>query len=230
MEESRSRALSDDELREVWIASQGLEWPFAPLVRALILTGQRRNELAGMTWAEIDDQTQQWIIPGLRTKNGKEHIVPLSPAMQALLAGVPSFGDSEDLERPVFTTTGKTSVSGFSRAKARLDGFILAARRHEAAQNGRDPAKVKQMPSWTIHDLRRSCATGMARIGTAPHIIETVLNHSSGFRAGIAGVYQRHPYLEERRHALNAWAAHITGLAAPQEPTANVVSFRGARS
>jgi integrase len=85
------------------------------------------------------------------------------------------------------------------------------------------------MPAWTFHDLRRSCATGMGRIGIAPHIIETVLNHASGFRSGVAGVYQRHPYLDERRRALNTWASHISSLSESREPPANVFPLRGAR-
>jgi integrase len=228
---SRSRALNDDELREVWIASQGLGWPFGPFIRALILTGQRRNELSGMTWAEIDEASRQWTIPGLRTKNAKEHSVPLSDAMLTLLAAAPRFtaSDDEPSTQPVFSTNGKTGVSGFSRDKARLDTDVLRARREHAKASGHDPAKAKALAPWTLHDLRRSCATGMGRIGIAPHIIEAVLNHSSGFRAGVAGVYQRQPYLEERRRALDLWGKHVTGLAIPTEPQANVVALRGAR-
>ena len=226
-EESRTRYLTDDELREVWIASERLSWPFGPFIRGLILTGQRRNELAGMTWGDIDNETRQWTIPATRTKNGKEHIVPLPLAMRALLDAAPRFGNEDgEQERVVFTTNGKTGVSGFSRAKARLDTDILAARKKQAEAEGRDPEKAKPLPAWTLHDLRRSCATGMGRLGIAPHIIETVLNHSSGFRAGIAGVYQRHPYLEERRKALDTWAEHVTSLAAPREPSRNVIAFK----
>jgi integrase len=231
-ETSRSRALGDDDLREVWVATHALEWPFGPFIRGLILTGQRRNELAGMTWAEIDSGEAQWTIPALRTKNGKEHVVAIAPPFQALLDKAPRFTDEDDeksgvidLSKPVFTTTGKTPVSGFSRAKTKLDGEILKRRRSEAEAAKRDVTKVKPLPPWTLHDLRRSCATGMARLSVQPHVIEAVLNHSSGFRAGIAGVYQRHDYLEERRKALFLWASHITSLATPRGPMANVVSF-----
>jgi integrase len=231
-EESRSRVLSDDELREVWTACEALGWPFGPFFRGLILTGQRRNELSGMIWAEVDDDLRLWTIPAARTKNAKEHAVPLSAPIRTLLANAPRFGpEDEPLEdqraRPVFTTNGKTGVSGFSRAKARLDADILARRQKEAATAGRDPEKVKPLPRWTLHDLRRSCATGMGRIGITPHVIETVLNHSSGFRSGIAGVYQRHPYMEERRHALEAWAEHIISLSCPKSPMTNVISLKG---
>jgi integrase len=229
-EESRSRVLGDDELREVWIASEALDWPFGPFIRGLILTGQRRNELASMKWSDIDGIARQWLIPGSRTKNAKDHIIPLSKPVQALLDKAPRLvrkdeTDEEQQDHPVFTTTGKTPIAGFSRAKSKLDSEILKMRRNHAAEAEREPAKVKPLPAWTLHDLRRSCATGMARIGVQPHVIEAVPNHSSGFRAGVAGIYQRHPYLEERRHALDAWADHIVQLLAPQEPTAKVISF-----
>ena len=231
-EQSRSRALSDDELREVWTATEGLGWPFGPFFRTLILTGQRRNEVAGMVWAEIDTDLRQWTIPAERTKNAKEHAVPLSEPMRAILSAAPRFGDDDEADedqkaRPVFTTNGKTGVSGFSRGKARLEADILTSRKRAAAAAGRDPQRVKQLSPWTLHDLRRSCATGMGRIGIAPHIIETVLNHSSGFRGGIAGVYQRHPYMEERRQALETWGKHVTSPdeIKPGEPTGNIVQF-----
>ena len=231
-ETTRSRVLDDDEIREVWTASARLGWPFGPFFQTLILTGQRRNEVAGMLWGDIDSENRQWMLPGAKTKNARDHVVPLAPAMRAILDAVPRFGDDDDepeeeqRARPVFTTNGRTGISGFSRAKARLDADILATRRREAEAAGRDPEKIKPLPSWILHDLRRSCATGMGRLGIVPHIIETVLNHASGFRAGIVGVYQRHTYMEERRHALEVWAAHVVSLMAPQEPSHNVVAFK----
>lgn len=223
-EESRTRVLSDEELQEVWSASDCLGSPFGPFVKGLILTGQRRNELAGARWAEINLDTQEWIIPPARTKNGKEHIVSLSDAMVRILTNLPRFSAEELADGLVFTTTGTTCVSGFSRAKSKLDIEIQHRRAEVAAASGRNSAKAKQLPVWTFHDLRRSCATGMGRLGIPPHIIEAVLNHSSGFRAGIAGVYQRHPYLEERRHALDSWGSHILRLKGTQGE-GNVVVF-----
>lgn len=231
-EQSRSRVLDDAELREVWIACEGLGWPFGPYFRSLILTGQRRTEVAGMRWSKVDLDALQWTIPAERSKNAKEHLVPLSRPMLDILTVAPRFGpDNENQDdqraRPVFTTNGKTGVSGFSRAKARVESDILKARKNAATVAGRDPSKVKPMPAWTLHDLRRSCATGMGRIGVAPHIIETVLNHTSGFRSGIAGVYQRHPYVQERRHALEAWAAHVIARGVPSPAQTNVLPLRG---
>lgn len=229
---ARSRVLDDAELREIWNATEKLGWPFGPFVRALALTGQRRNELAGMTWGELDLNARQWIIPAVRSKNAKEHLVPLSQAMLALFEEAPCYADeNEEPEttklRHVFTTTGNTPVAGFSRAKANLDKALLEGRRDFAKASGRDPAKVKPIPAWTFHDLRRSCATGMGRIGIPPHVIETVLNHSGGFRSGVAGVYQRHPYLEERRDALERWAQHLRELVMPIETISNVIAFDG---
>jgi integrase len=244
-EEARSRVLSESELREVWLASEKLGWPFSLFIQTLILTGQRRNEVAGMAWTEIDAATREWIIPGNRTKNGKVHTVPLSDAMLALLENAYRFISADeavtkgeetanpkhdqDREGFVFTTTGKTAVSGFSRAKRNLDGEILKARRSAAEKDGRNPQKVKPIAPWTMHDLRRSCATGMGNLGIAPHVIETVLNHSSGFRAGIAGVYQRQRYAKECRDALDVWARWIGDVVADQNATGNVVQFASAR-
>ncbi len=230
-EEARSRALSDDELREVWLASESLGWPFGPLIQSLILTGQRRTEVAEMVWDEIDLERGQWTIPGTRTKNRREHAVPLSAPMLAILKGGIRFEDPIEglLRKPppyVFTTTGKTPVSGFSRAKAALDKGVLEIRRREAGALRDDSSKARPLPPWTLHDLRRSCATGMARIGIQPHIIEVVLNHSSGFRSGVAGVYQRHPYLAERRHALEAWSDHLLKCAHQRDALTTVVNLR----
>ncbi len=233
-EESRSRNLSDEELREVWLATGRMDWPFGPFIRMAMLTGQRRNEIAGMTRAELDEKTLQWVIPGARTKNGKEHIVPLAAPVLVILADAPRFGRDDEAEedqraRPVFTTNGKTGVSGFSNAKERVDLEIMIARKHLAKVAGKDPERVKPLPAWTMHDLRRSCATGMGRLGILPHVIETVLNHSSGFRSGIAGVYQRHPYLAERRQALEAWAHHLANLPDQTGTPPNVVPLHKAR-
>jgi len=233
-EHSRTRTLSDEELREVWLATEFMEWPFGVFIRGLMLTGQRRNELAGLTWGELDLPARRWTIPAERTKNAKEHIVPLSDAMLSILTSTTRFWiPSDDADGspsgPVFTTNGKTGVSGFSRARKRLDLLMLSMRRDAARAAGRDPVKIKAVHAWTFHDLRRSCATGMGRIGIPPYIIEAVLNHSSGFRAGVAGVYQRQPYLEERRHALNAWAEHIAALSKPKAHRDNVVEMKNRR-
>lgn len=224
-EQSRSRVLSDEEAREVCIACDDLGWPFGGFFRALLLTGQRRSEVAGMRWSEISADGATWTIPGARTKNARDHIVPLSAAMRQLLAATPSF--VADIEDPlVFTTTGARPISGFSRAKRKLDALVLGKRQKVLNETNRETAKAKPM-ECTLHDFRRTCATGMGRLGIQPHIVEAVLNHTSGFRAGVAGIYQRQDYLEERRVALERWADHLSQLMSADQHPPNVIALRG---
>lgn len=193
-EKSRDRVLDDHELRLVWCAAGELGWPFAPIIRLLILTGQRKSEVAEATWNEFDLDARAWRIPPERVKNKRPHTVPLSPQAVALLKNLPRIQSASDL---VFTTTGKTSVSGFSRAKRNIDVAVKALN------------AGTQIPAWTIHDLRRSAASGMAKNGAELHVIERVLNHVSGAFAGVVGVYQRHTFADEMRAALDAWGRHI---------------------
>jgi integrase len=205
-EQSRDRVLSDDELRTVWQASEALGWPFGPLVQLLILTGQRLAEVAELHWGEIDFAGKMWTLPKERCKNGQAHQVPLSPQALAILEGLPRIAGESDF---VFTTNGKTTVSGFSKARARLG------------------AALPDAPHWTFHDLRRTAATGMAALGVNIPVIEKVLNHVSGSFAGIVGVYQRHGFGDERRRALDSWGAHIDRLVAG-ELGHNVVAIKAA--
>jgi integrase len=186
-ETSRDRVLSDDELAAVWQAAEGIGWPFGPLVQLLALTAQRREEVAGMSWGEIDIDRALWTIPKERAKNGLAHEVPLSGPALAILATIPRTGPL------LFSTTGKTAVSGFSRAKARFD-----------SRSG--------VSDWTVHDLRRTATTGMAQLGIPPHVADKVLNHKSGSIRGVAAVYNRHSYIDERRGALEVWANRVMGL------------------
>jgi integrase len=189
-ERSRDRVLSDDELRAVWEGSEKLGWPFGPMVKILILTAQRRDEVAGMRWDELDLDGGIWALPPERVKNNKPHEVPLSNATVEILRSLPAAPG-----HLVFTTTGITSPSGFSKAKSRLDAMI-----------------EKPLKPWRLHDLRRTAATGMARLGIAMPVVEKILNHTSGSFRGVAAVYQRHDYREEKRLALQAWGAHVSVL------------------
>ncbi len=211
---SRDRILSDSELAAVWGAASKLGYPFGTMVHLLILTGQRRSEVAGMRRQELrlGDEKPEWIIPAERAKNGKAHAVPLSPAVVDILKSLPRISNPGDY---VFTTTGTTSVSGFSKAKAMLDAEI------SAEMGGEDLAR------WTFHDLRRTAASGMARLGINLPVIEKILNHISGSFAGIVGVYQRHEFAEEKRRALDAWSRFVLDLV-NDKPAANVVSIREA--
>ena len=187
----RDRVLSDTEIAEVWNAlpEASLSSQTADIIRLAFLLGQRTGEICGMTRDEIDLAEATWTIPGRRTKNGLVHRVPLPS--QALTIIRNAIGDDDqESDRPLFSKIG-TAFDSTTIAKAVR----------------RNPQLLKTR--WTPHDARRSAASGMARIGIAPHIIEATLNHISGFKSGVAGVYNRHQYESEKKQALAAWAAHL---------------------
>jgi len=200
---ARDRVLTDAEIIKFLSAVSAERWEFAALLKLLLLTGCRLNEVSGMTRTELSDDGATWNIPGARTKNRRPHAVPLAPLVREILASVPGEGAL------VFTTTGDTPISGWSKIKNRIDAAMLSA-----AQKETDDAKI---PPWRLHDLRRTCATGMAELGIAPHIIEAVLNRVSGARAGVAGIYNRALYSVEKKAALERWALHIHGLVVGQK-------------
>jgi integrase len=199
---ARDRVLSDAEIVKFWAAADSVGGPFGPLLKLLLLTGCRLNEVAGMRRTELSEDGTTWDIPGLRTKNRRPHRVLLAPLARELIAGMTG---KREL---VFTTNGRTPVSGWSKLKKRLDAAM-------------------RIPVWRVHDLRRTAATGMAEIGIPPHIVEATLNHISGAKAGVAGTYNRAAYLPERKAALERWAKHIAGLVAGKP--ASVVPIRGRR-
>lgn len=205
-EKSRDRVLTDDELRLIWKAAARKGWPFGPLVQTLMLTAQRRTEVGDMGWGELKDRSL-WTIPGSRTKNGAEHDVPLNSPAQDILSRAPRITGSQF----VFTTSGVRPISGYSQAKERLDALMLQIARQETTEAGQDATAVTLAP-WRLHDLRRSAASGMARMGIPVHVIEAVLNHRSGAISGVAAIYNRHSYLPEKRNALELWASHVMGL------------------
>jgi integrase len=212
-EVSRDRVLSESELRLVWVASEKVGAPFGPLVRLLILTAQRRDEVARMTRSELQPSKALWTIPASRAKNGIANDVPLSATAVSVLEAVPQIQGEQGF---IFTTSGESAFSGFSKCKGRLDREMLAMARREAKQRGEDPERVTIAP-WRLHGLRRTAASGMARLGQPVHVIEAVLNHTSGAISGVAAIYNRHKYLDEKRAALLAWDLHVrnlTGLSA----------------
>jgi integrase len=211
-ERSRDRILTDDELRLVWNAAGADASPFGPLVKLLILTGQRLAEVGGMRWDEVDLANKLWTLPAERVKNGERHEVPLSDAALGILTALPRIKTTKGF---VFTTTRDAAVSGFSRAKDSLDAAVEASLTNDA----------KPPEHWTFHDLRRTLASGMARLGIQLPVIEKVLNHSSGSFRGIVGVYQRHSYADEKRNALDAWASFVQSTVSGKKP-ANVVTMR----
>ncbi len=201
----RERVLTDAETRWFWLACGDLGEPFGPLLKLLLLMGQRRDEVAGMTRAELSGDGATWTLPASRAKNKRPHIVPLSQAARDLIAGVRVVEGKPGF---VFTTTGRSHVSGWSKTKRRLDAKMLEWARAEAAD--------AVISSFTIHDLRRTCAAGLQRLGVPLPVTERLLNHVSGSFAGIVGVYQRHEYAEERREALECWAAHVERIISGQ--------------
>jgi integrase len=185
-ETSRDRVLSDAEIRTVWLNCDGAD--HGAIVKLLLLTGQREAEIGSLRWDEV--QAEQIILPSERTKNKRPHVVPLSVPAKTILDGLKVAG-----RVLVFGRNDSFGFRGWAVAKRRLDKCIA---------NGGAP-----LPHWTLHDLRRTCATGMAGLKIQPHIIEAVLNHVSGHKAGVAGIYNRAAYDEEKREALNRWAAHV---------------------
>ena len=219
-ETSRDRVLTDDEIRAAWAAFEGVGWPFGPLAQLLLLTGQRLREVGEARWSEIDFAAKTWTIPKERAKNGIAHEVPLSEAALRILDALPRVEAGRRPAAFIFTANGRSAVSGFSRAKVAFDKAMLAALRKAA----REPAKVEAPGPWTMHDLRRTAASGMAGLGIAPHVVEAVLNHKSGSIKGVAAVYNRYSYGAEKRAALEAWGRYLDGLVTGA-PAGNVVEF-----
>lgn len=203
----RDRVLTDDELRKVWNAADSIGWPFGPAARLLILTAARRDEITRLRWSEVE--SDQIELKGERTKNGEPHTIPLSPQARAILDALPRIADCPF----VFSTTGKTPVSGWSKAKDLQDQAIADA----ADDNRLDP--------WRLHDLRRTAATGMQRLGIGLQVVEAILGHIAGSRAGVVGVYQRHTFDAEKRAALDAWARHVAAIVT-DKPAKNVIRLK----
>jgi integrase len=190
-----------------------LGYPFGPFFQLAILTLQRREEVAAMRWSEISDDMSQWTIPGSRMKNGKPHDVHLAEPARAVLREIPRL-DGCDF---VFSTTGVSPISGFSRGKAGLDAAITAARK----ENG----SVKSAPTpWWLHDLRRTGVSTLAGLGFDSIVADMLLAHKPTKLSGVAAVYQRHDFRVERARALDAWASHVVN----GNRTNNILALRKA--
>jgi integrase len=204
---SRDRVLSDDELAAVWRATDG-SGPYDAIIRMLILTGQRRDEVAAMTWNEISPDLLTWTIPAIRAKNSEMHIVPLSPQAQGILGATTRFKWRRERGELEVVFPGRVgSFSGFSKAKAVLD-------------------EASGVKNWRVHDLRRTVATNLQKLGMRLEVTEAVLNHVSGSRAGIVGIYQRHSWANEKRAALAAWGVHVEAIVNGHEADGNVTVLR----
>ncbi len=214
-EKSRDRVLTDAEIGEAWRAAGELGQPWRSYFRLLMLTLQRRGEVAGMEWSEISGDYKTWTVPAVRAKNGKAHIVHLAEPAGAILRKLPRKGKA----KYVLTTNGLVPINSFTRAKEWLDAQIL----HERG------SAAKAMPAldWTVHDFRRTGVTGLAGMGFPIHVADKLLNHVQGSIRGVAAVYQRAEFLPERARALDAWAAHLLRLAEGVPAASNVVNLAG---
>lgn len=212
---SRERVLTDEEIRLAWQGSDRLSGLFGPLVKLLILTGQRRAEVAGMTWAELDLDAGVWRLTGDRTKNARAHEVDLSEQALAVIADIPKTGAL------LFPARGEGAARGFSATKRQLNRRVREAGEAKL-DNGEEPEELPDASTWRLHDLRRTAATGMAALGVAPHVVERVLNHVSGAQGGLVGVYQRHEYRTERKAALAAWGSKVETIVSGREEPTNV--------
>jgi len=200
VEKSRDRVLSEDELRAVWTAAGTLDYPYGGWLQMVILTAQRRTEVASMRWTHINEDKALWTLPAESTKAGRVHDVPLSGAAMQILRGLPRFANGDY----VFTHNGGRHMRTYYEAKRIVDAAIAEA--------------GTKLPRWTIHDLRRTAATLMAGHGVLPHILSSILGHSAAAAVStmpsstVTKIYNRYAYLEERRQALEAWAQYVVSL------------------
>jgi integrase len=198
-EKSRERWLNDQEVLWLWQACDQLGHPFGTFIKVLLLTGQRRSETSQMEWAEVDLDSALWTVPAAKAKSDRAHDVQLAPQMIEILRSLPKSGP--------FVFAGKTGrgITGYAHAKKLLDA---------AMQRVSGDAKI---PEFILHDLRRTAASHMAKLGVAPHVVDRILNHSSGTISGVAAVYNRFEYEDERRSALAAWSNYVTMRGSPPQ-------------
>ncbi|WP_334130209.1 tyrosine-type recombinase/integrase [Sneathiella sp.] len=207
-ERSRQRVLQDDEILKIWNAASEMKGPWGPYIKLLMLTLQRRSEVAGIVRSEVDLEARMWTIPEARTKNGRRHNVPLSLAAALLLESIEDYGF--DYYFPSHGKgRGKTPISGMSKAKVELD-------------------RLSGVTDWVLHDLRRTGTSYLAKIGIEPHVADKILNHVSGEISGVAAVYNRYQYDDRKRQALDLWARHIEDLVSDRRP--KVVAFKGGKT
>jgi integrase len=190
IEKSRDRVLDDAELKQVWEAAGQLGHPFGTMVQLLIASGQRRDEVSKMRRDELNLDFKIWALARERVKSGRAHVVPLSTLAVAVLKSIPRVDGSPF----VLTTNGAAPASNFAKNKRKLDALL------------------PDMPEWRLHDLRRTCASGMARLGVPVHVTEAVLNHQSGTISGVTAVYNRYDYQDKKAEALEAWGRHVEAL------------------
>jgi integrase len=215
-EKARERVLSDEELRTIWLATDDSQ--FGAIIKLLILTGARRTEIGGLTWSELSPNLPLITLPPARTKSGREHLIPLSEPALTILRAQPQRTNPDGTPREhIFGNVIGCGYQNWSRGKTDLDARIAEAG-HGKALN------------WRLHDFRRSVSTSLHdRFGVPPHVVEEILGHTGGHKGGVAGIYNKAVYLEERRRALTKWGAHIMELVTGKRAKAPVVDLRGRR-
>lgn len=207
-ETARDRTLDDEELKAVWNACEHLGYPFGPYVRLLMVTAQRREEVASMKWSTLDLDAKAWELAADETKSGRAHVVPLSDLAVDILKLLPRIKDGDKERDHIFTSgrTGDSRISGYAKAKKRLDKYCTVA-------------------GWTFHDLRRTATTEMARLRVPTDILGRVLNHAA---KGVTNVhYNKYEYLDEKRHALDTWAAKLADTIKGKGDDGKVVQLHG---
>lgn len=191
----RERWLKDGELRHIWNATPECHPCFGPIVRLLIVTGQRREEVSGMHWQELSRVERLWTLPGSRTKNGEPNSIPLNDLAIAELDRQ-ARGDKWPRKGRIYATATGAGFTGYAKGKVKLDSAI-------------EERCGEPLDAWRLHDLRRTLATNFQRLGVRFEVTEAVLNHVGSSRAGVAGIYQRHDWKDEKRQALDAWNDHL---------------------
>lgn len=213
---ARDRWLSDEELGRVWNQAYKTHRCFGPIVRLLIVTGQRREEVASLSWEELDQSELMWTLPGHRAKNGEPNRIPLNTLAVTVLDGIAG-AEKWPRRGKIFPTSTGGGFTAYHKGKEKIDRLV--------AKDGGEPIAF-----WRLHDLRRTLATGFQRLGVRFEVTEAVLNHVGGSRAGVAGIYQRHDWKAEKREALDLWNDHVVSILAKTDGDINGVDFGNAQS
>lgn len=186
---ARERVLDHDEIAKIYRTAVKYPFPYGAIVQLLLLTAQRRQEIVGLRWSDVELDAKVITIPAERNKSGRQHVLPIPPMVGQILENLPRLGDL------VFPARGRTDTtfSGFSKAKRTFDAAC-------------------DVSEWTLHDLRRTAATNMAGLGVPPHVVERILNHSTGTISGVAAIYNRFQYVDEMRSALEKWEERVANV------------------
>lgn len=207
---SRDRVLSAEETAAFALAADATPYPFGPYLLALAGTLQRRETVAGAQWAQMSPNGDTWSIPARLMKNKLDHLTPANEYVAAAFAA-----SGRKHAGLIFSTTGTTPISGFSKAKTALDKRMVAILRDRAAKRGEDLSDLDDatvLPPWRLHDLRRTGVTALQAMGVPVEVTEDILAHTSGTREGVAGVYNKYKYLSEKRVALVLWGEFLRDL------------------